>query len=269
MNRPSISFRALLLILPVLLLPASSFAYGDSGDNKRIYYEQYMKRLNGPFFEPKLPARFKNREQHNYTRAPRPIVQPGQTMEDVTGQNPFVDSKKLNSVEAQVKRIEDENKALENAQQHNQVTQEYDTTVQQNIQNRQNERKRMERDLFSSIYVGDVSGVRKALAAGVDPNMDYKGYTPLHYAAALRKLDVIMLLLKNPKVDIGNKENQYFSLLYWGAYENHMEMIQKMLDRGADPNIRDDRGYTPAKYAESRGNQEMMSLLLERTLQRK
>ncbi len=71
--------------------------------------------------------------------------------------------------------------------------------------------------------------VAALLEAGVDPDRQYGGYTPLHNAAAL----------------------------------DDAAMVETLLAHGADPNMRDDRGRTPALIAEAGGHTELAARLAE------
>ncbi|RDH82056.1 MAG: hypothetical protein DIZ78_16645 [endosymbiont of Escarpia spicata] len=76
---------------------------------------------------------------------------------------------------------------------------------------------------------GDIENVRILLENGAEPNVvdSNFGYTPLHSA----------------------------------AQTNHIEMVQLLLDHGADVNIKQEGGFCPIDYAYEKKNIKMISLL--------
>ena len=68
----------------------------------------------------------------------------------------------------------------------------------------------------NAIIKGDIETVKKFIAYGVNVNEYFNGITPLMLAARSNKVDIVKLLL----------------------------------EKGADASLKDQRGYTAAKYAE-------------------
>jgi ankyrin repeat protein len=94
-------------------------------------------------------------------------------------------------------------------------------------------------DLFNFAFKGDIEGVKKEVASGASLNQgDDAGFTPLHIAIQEKRVDVVNFLLEN----------------------------------GADPNQKDKYGNSPlwtAVYYASRANRteaniEILRLLLDR-----
>ncbi len=52
--------------------------------------------------------------------------------------------------------------------------------------------------------------------------------------------------------------------LAFAAYQGFPEIAKLLLDRGADPDVRDDDGRTPLMQAASNGHAEVAELLLDR-----
>ena len=93
--------------------------------------------------------------------------------------------------------------------------------------------------------------------------------TPLHQAAFTAELEAVRLLLEY-KADI-NLQDTYedctplHDVLYWlytPSEENVVEIVRRLLEHGADPNIRRRNGSTPLHQASSHGSLEVVRLLL-------
>jgi acyl-CoA-binding protein len=92
---------------------------------------------------------------------------------------------------------------------------------------------------------GDLSAVRRAAAAGSDPNgRDDEGLAPLHWAADGGHAGVIAALLAmGAEVDAVDDEGQ--TALHYAATVESAESCRLLLEAGADPEAEDDDGDTP------------------------
>ena len=92
---------------------------------------------------------------------------------------------------------------------------------------------------------GDLSAVRRAAAAGSDPNCrDDEGRSPLHWAADGGHAGVIAALLAmGAEVDAVDDEGQ--TALHYAATVESAESCRLLLEAGADPEAEDDDGDTP------------------------
>ena len=121
--------------------------------------------------------------------------------------------------------------------------------------------------LYAASYHGQIDTVRWLLDHGADANAsgDYL-FTPLLYAAAEMQFEAVQLLLEH-NADINPRDYKGRSLLYWlfstrSSKGKFVEMVRRLLEHGADPNICDDSHRTPLHEASSRGLLEAARLLL-------
>jgi len=96
------------------------------------------------------------------------------------------------------------------------------------------------------------------------------GETALTFAAQAAPLDsdsanmLIFLLLKTgPGVDVNAVSDiSKRAPLHWVAYHNKLDVVQDLVESGANLNALDAQGMTPAILAASTGNLEMVNVLL-------
>ena len=136
------------------------------------------------------------------------------------------------------------------------------------------------RDLFgrSPLHKAASSGsydiAKMLIERGADVNaLDADARTPLHKAvSALRpqekmkeNYEVAILLLNhgaNPNV----KDAPYLRTpLHYAAHDGAVEVVKVMMERGADPTIRDRKGKTPADLAKEAGRDEVVQILTSYT----
>ena len=117
---------------------------------------------------------------------------------------------------------------------------------------------------------GDLSGVRKAIRpeqfepADFRVNLtDFACNTPLIYAVAQNRYDVVKLLLnKGAKVDFQDVGKA--TPLLWATRHGYIRVMTLLLDRGANVNHRDEEGNTALHFATQRSAVESLRLLLAR-----
>ncbi len=102
--------------------------------------------------------------------------------------------------------------------------------------------------IFDAIAADDVTKVGRDLTSGISANTrDASGTSILQYAAVNGKADVVRLLLKNhADPNLGSPSG--ITLLGLTGIE-HPEIVDNLLDEGADPNRTDQHGRTLLAYA--------------------
>jgi ankyrin repeat protein len=88
------------------------------------------------------------------------------------------------------------------------------------------------------------------------------GRTNLHKAALVGDAERVKELLKkgaNPNI----KNEKGRTPLHAAAYKGHVEVARLLLEHGADPNTQDKDGNTPLHWAAYKGHVDVARLLLE------
>ena len=101
---------------------------------------------------------------------------------------------------------------------------------------------------------------------GADVNRKYNGLTPLMVACKRGHNGIIQRLLQEPNIDIdavdsiSGKCALHFAILT-------SEIVTALVTKGANPNIRDESGWTPVDYAIGHNNIDAISALLQSSYQ--
>lgn len=105
------------------------------------------------------------------------------------------------------------------------------------------------RALLKGAENGDLSTVKRLLAAGVSPNEPSPGgWTPLIMAALSGHTAVVRLLLEHG-ADVHATNNRGMTALMYAAWNRHAEVIRLLLKHGARVDVADHDGWTAVQYA--------------------
>ncbi|XP_064390866.1 transient receptor potential cation channel subfamily A member 1 homolog [Halichondria panicea] len=108
------------------------------------------------------------------------------------------------------------------------------------------------------------------LEHGADPNMvDDEQKTVLHYLCALPSKNNITaffkLLLDQKKIDHFNPiDTENLTPLHFAAENGHLEVVNELLEKGADMKARDDIGDTPVHKAADAGQTKIVEVFFEK-----
>jgi len=128
-----------------------------------------------------------------------------------------------------------------------------------------------DKKLFDAIVSSDVEGVRAALAGGANPNATSKlGKTPFElayfgYVTPLcpeRFMEIMEVLAEHPDMDPNKPGSMGQTPLFWTVMDNDLDVAKLLLNKGANPNIKNVHdNFTPAYMAMRLGREEMVTLL--------
>jgi ankyrin repeat protein len=92
----------------------------------------------------------------------------------------------------------------------------------------------------------NVNAVQKLIEKGANPNIfDKNKMSPLHIAAMQRDVNpIIDLLLAHPKVKVDDVDGKGHTALHLAASESNVNAVQKLIEKGANPNIFDKWGQS-------------------------
>lgn len=87
--------------------------------------------------------------------------------------------------------------------------------------------------------------------------------TPLLWAAAYGKQEVVLLLLANG-ADVNARNGRGQSALHQATMTGQVAVVEVLLDKGAEVNVTDDDSNTPLHFAASQGSKTIVELLIAR-----
>lgn len=115
-----------------------------------------------------------------------------------------------------------------------------------------------ETPLMMAAMRGNLDWTQRLLERGAAINR--MGWTPLHYAASGPEVAVVKLLLDRGAVIDAPSPNSTTALMMAARYGPH-DSVELLLQRGANPKLRNQRQMTPADFASSVGREPLARLL--------
>ena len=107
-------------------------------------------------------------------------------------------------------------------------------------------------DLVETVRQDDLAGLERLLTGGADPNtIDAEfGVPTLTWAAMYGNVPAAKLLLDHG-AQVNGTDKDGYGPLHGAAFLGHAEMLDLLLQRGADPGLRSKRGETPRDSAKA------------------
>jgi len=116
-------------------------------------------------------------------------------------------------------------------------------------------------DFFAALKGDDPATIQRLLVRGFDANtLDPQGLHGLIIAIRIPSLNAAKLLIDVPKINVNALNSVGESPLMLAALKGHLEVVDKLVKKGADVNK---PGWTPLHYAASNGHVAVLKLLLD------
>ncbi|MEI6809586.1 MAG: ankyrin repeat domain-containing protein, partial [bacterium] len=116
--------------------------------------------------------------------------------------------------------------------------------------------------LGAAVLQGNMEICRKLLTAGAKVDGNAGTFGPLHLAAERGDLDVVDLLIQSG-ADVNARGENGLTPLHRAAQMDRPEVVGRLLAKGADVNAKSEFGATPLLTASAAGNPEIVKRLLD------
>jgi len=118
-------------------------------------------------------------------------------------------------------------------------------------------------DFFNAIELDNADQITKLLVKGFDPNTPSEnGESALIVAVKKGSVKVVQALVSVKTLDIARTNLQDENALMFAAFNNNIEIAQRLIKSGSEVNK---TGWTPLHYAATKGNFLMIKLLLDKS----
>lgn len=121
-------------------------------------------------------------------------------------------------------------------------------------------------DVFEASALGDLEAVRNWIGGNRELVSAFAadGFYPLGLAAFFGHRAIVEFLLKNgADVRLSARNTQKVTALHGAVARRDVEIVEMLLEAGADPNARQERGFAPLHDAAANGSAALVELLLK------
>ena len=119
----------------------------------------------------------------------------------------------------------------------------------------------MQKHILSYIEAGDIQKVTEYLKEGGNPNLELNhGASLLSYACSQEMTEIVELLI-NAGADVNHKSDSGDTTLHLLCKYNRLESAKILLQHGADLSVKGSYGQTPYEIAQKMGHHEMVNMI--------
>ncbi len=123
---------------------------------------------------------------------------------------------------------------------------------------------------WNALMVASAKGfpdtVKMLLDSGADINAaDVYLWTPLHRAAYENRVLTVKVLLRHEGIEVDFQDDHGATALHHAAVRGHREIVETLLEAGADPLVKDSHGRVASDYARGGGHESLAIQLDART----
>ena len=118
--------------------------------------------------------------------------------------------------------------------------------------------------LLVASCLGELTTVTKLVKAGADVRAtDAEGSTCLIFAAFFGHTDVVRYLVSLPEVDLNHQSSKNDTALHLAVQKKHSDVVQVLIDAGADIETKNDDGCSPLHVASRSGEPATVKMLVK------
>ncbi|MFP3033743.1 MAG: ankyrin repeat domain-containing protein [Wolbachia sp.] len=120
---------------------------------------------------------------------------------------------------------------------------------------------RLGQELISAAINGSVERVENLVDQGANVNIENEdGLMPLFLAVREGKFNVVKHLIDSKKADVKVSDNYGNTLLHWAAFNGRLKIVEYLIEKGADVNVKERNGFAPLHLAVQGGNNILFTL---------
>ncbi len=121
------------------------------------------------------------------------------------------------------------------------------------------------KNIQDCIRTGDTAGLKQIIQAQPEAinQADQRGFTPLTLATYVEAKEMVELLLENG-ANVNAQDAAGNTALMGVCFKGHLDIAKILIDKGADVNISNHNQATALSFAVNFGKTEMAHLLLEK-----
>ena len=130
-----------------------------------------------------------------------------------------------------------------------------------NVHEKKNATKQTPNNLFDAVKKGDCDAIENQLLNTKKHGRNDHGRSILHEAVVHGHVNITIMLIDKFDVDINIRSMlAQETPLHFAVATSNKEIIHELLRRGADPNMRNKRGYTAIHYAQTESIMALLNL---------